>query len=126
MTTLPAIDAPNGAYRERAFDPTHRGGAARRGDHHCQDCLWHLQCREHHYVLRNLGIDYLVIYRVVTDQCVESAIRDAADRGYLVTQVEDCCAAQRQENHAASVEPMRGHYCRTRTTDQVIGELAGA
>jgi nicotinamidase-related amidase len=78
------------------------------------------------YVLRNLGIDYLVIYGVVTDQCVESAIRDAADRGYLVTQVEDCCAAYRQENHAASVYSMRGHYCRTRTTDQVITELRGA
>lgn len=77
------------------------------------------------YVLRNLGIDYLVIYGVVTDQCVESAIRDAADRGYLVTQVEDCCAAHRQENHAASIGSMRGHYCRTRTTDQVIAELTG-
>jgi signal transduction histidine kinase len=28
------------------------------------------------YVLRNLGIDYLVMYGVMTDQCVESAVRD--------------------------------------------------
>ncbi len=75
------------------------------------------------YVLRNLGIDYLVIYGVVTDQCVESAIRDAADRGFLVTQVEDCCAAETPENHAASIEAMRGHYCRTRSTDEVIAEI---
>jgi nicotinamidase-related amidase len=75
------------------------------------------------YVLRNLGIDYLVIYGVVTDQCVESAIRDAADRGFLVTQVEDCCAAETPENHAGSIEAMRGHYCRTRSTDEAIAEI---
>ena len=75
------------------------------------------------YVLRNLGIDYLVMYGVVTDQCVESAIRDAADRGFLVTQIEDCCAAETPETHAASIESMRGHYCRTRSTDEMIAEF---
>lgn len=78
------------------------------------------------YVLRNLGIDYLVVYGIVTDQCVESAIRDAADRGFLVTQVEDCCAAETPENHLASIESMRGHYCRTRGTDEMIAELTAA
>jgi ureidoacrylate peracid hydrolase len=78
------------------------------------------------YVLRNLGIDYLVIYGIVTDQCVESAIRDAADRGFLVTQVEDCCAAETPANHTGSIESMKGHYCRTRSTDEVIAEIVGA
>ncbi len=77
------------------------------------------------YVLRNLRVDFLVVYGVVTDQCVESAIRDAADRGFLVTQVEDCCAADTPENHARSIDAMRGHYCRTRTADEVIAELRG-
>ena len=76
------------------------------------------------YVLRNLGIDYLIIYGVVTDQCVESAIRDAADRGFMVTQIEDCCAAETPENHAGSIDSMRGHYCRTRSTDEIIAEIA--
>lgn len=82
-------------------------------------------CTNVEYVLRNLGIEFLVIYGVVTDQCVESAIRDAADRGFLVTQVEDCCAAETAENHATSIESMRGHYCRTRTTDEIIAEIEG-
>ncbi len=77
------------------------------------------------YVLRNLGIEFLVVYGIVTDQCVESAIRDAADRGFLVTQVEDCCAADTPDNHADSVESMRGHYCRTRSTDEMIAEFLG-
>jgi nicotinamidase-related amidase len=75
------------------------------------------------YVLRNLRIEFLVIYGVVTDQCVETAIRDAADRGFLVTEVEDCCAADTEENHARSIQAMRGHYCRTRTTEEMIAEI---
>lgn len=75
------------------------------------------------YVLRNLGIKYLIIYGVVTDQCVETTIRDAADKGFLVTQIEDCCAAFNAENHERSLESMRGHYCRTRTTDEIILEF---
>lgn len=75
------------------------------------------------YVLRNLGIEYLVIYGVVTDQCVESAVRDAADRGFLVTQVEDCCATYTDERHDHSIRAMAGHYARSRTADQVIAEI---
>lgn len=75
------------------------------------------------YVLRNLGIEYLVIYGICTDQCVECAIRDAADRGFLVTQVEDACAANEVSRHHVSIEQMRGHYCRTRTTDEIIAEI---
>lgn len=76
------------------------------------------------YVLRNLGIEYLVIYGVCTDQCVECAVRDAADRGFLVTQVDDCCAADDERRHLVSLEQMDGHYCRMRTTDQLINEIA--
>jgi nicotinamidase-related amidase len=75
------------------------------------------------YVLRNLGIEYLVIYGICTDQCVECAIRDAADRGFLVTQVEDACAAEELRRHDVSIDQMKGHYCRTRTTDEVIAEI---
>ena len=75
------------------------------------------------YVLRNLGIEYLVIYGIMTDQCVECAIRDAADRGFLVTQIEDACAAEDPGRHATSLEAMRGHYCRTRTTGEMIAEI---
>lgn len=78
------------------------------------------------YVLRNLGIEYLVIYGVMTDQCVESAIRDAADRGFLVTQIEDCCAAGTEAGHVRSIEAMKGHYCRTRSTEAMIAEIEGS
>lgn len=75
------------------------------------------------YVLRNLDMRYLIVYGMLTDQCVESAIRDAADRGFLVTQIEDCCAAETDAKHRRSIDAMNGHYCRTRTTDQMIEEI---
>lgn len=74
------------------------------------------------YVLRNLGISQLVVSGVVTDQCVESAIRDACDLGYLVTQVTDACASYTQEMHDASLRAVRG-YCRQLALDQLLPEF---
>ena len=74
------------------------------------------------YILRNLGVKQLVLSGIVTDQCVESAIRDACDLGYLVTQVTDACATYSQERHDHSLRAIKG-YCRQRTTEQVLAEL---
>ncbi|MCB1423538.1 MAG: cysteine hydrolase [Nitratireductor sp.] len=75
------------------------------------------------YVLRNLGVRQLVICGLVTDQCVESAVRDACDLGYLVTQVSDACLTYSQERHDHSLKTIQG-YCRHVTTDELISELA--
>jgi ureidoacrylate peracid hydrolase len=77
------------------------------------------------YVLRNLGVRQLVIAGVLTDQCIESAVRDACDLGYLVTLVTDACATQSQERHDGTLRAIKG-YCRQRTTDQLLTELGGA
>lgn len=74
------------------------------------------------YVLRNLGVKQLVISGIVTDQCVEGAIRDACDLGYLVTQVTDACMTYSQERHDHSIKTIKG-YCRQMTTQQLIDEL---
>ena len=74
------------------------------------------------YVLRNLGTKYLVISGIVTDQCVEGAIRDACDLGYLVTQVTDACATYTQERHDFSIRAIKG-YCRQRTTAEFLKEI---
>lgn len=76
------------------------------------------------YILRNLGVQQLILSGVLTDQCVESAIRDACDLGYLVTQVTDACATFTEARQAASINAIKG-YCRQVTTDQLIAELAG-
>jgi ureidoacrylate peracid hydrolase len=74
------------------------------------------------YILRNLGIKQLILAGIVTDQCVESAVRDACDLGYLVTQVTDACTTYTQERHDFSLRAIKG-YCRQRTTDQVLAEI---
>ena len=71
-----------------------------------------------HYVLRNLGVQYLIVSGLLTDQCVDSTVRDACDFGYLVTLVTDACAALSRKRHAASIENNQG-YCRQRTTREV-------
>lgn len=76
------------------------------------------------YVLRNLGVRQLVIVGILTDQCVESAVRDACDLGYLVTQVTDACTSYSAERHDNSTRAISG-YCRQVTTDELISELEG-
>ena len=64
---------------------------------------------------QNLGIKYLIICGGYTDQCVESAVRDACDLGYYVTLVTDACVTVTPERHANSLSAISG-YCRQRKT----------
>jgi ureidoacrylate peracid hydrolase len=68
-------------------------------------------------------VTQLVIAGCVTDQCVEHAVRDACDLGYLVTLVPDACATHSLERHERSVAAVAG-YCRRRSTEQVVAEMA--
>jgi ureidoacrylate peracid hydrolase len=74
------------------------------------------------YVLRNLGVRQLAIAGLLTDQCIESAVRDACDLGYLVTLVTDACATHSQERHDNTLRAIKG-YCRQRTTEELLEEL---
>lgn len=75
------------------------------------------------YLLRNLGIDQLGVVGVNTNQCIESAVRDAADRGFYVTVVEDCCAGSSRQAHEASMATLAG-YARIASADELCDELA--
>ncbi len=71
------------------------------------------------YLLKNLGIRYLVVVGVLTDQCVDMTVRDGADRGYLVTCVSDACATITQERHDIALKAFGG-YCWVADTDTVV------
>ena len=75
-----------------------------------------------HYILGNLGVKYLMIAGCLTDQCVDSAVRDACDLGYFVTTVTDACATLSQERHDWLLRLTRG-YSRQRTTAEVVEEI---
>jgi len=74
------------------------------------------------YVLRNLNTRHLIVCGVLTDQCVDMAVRDAADRGYLVTLVADACATVTPERHQACLNAIKG-YCWMTDTQTVIKRL---
>jgi nicotinamidase-related amidase len=74
------------------------------------------------YVLKNLGVRYLVVVGIMTDQCVDMAVRDAADRGYLVTCVSDACAAATQERHETALKAFGG-YCWVSDTNTVAERI---
>lgn len=76
-------------------------------------------------ILRNLNIDTLIVTGVVTNYCVETAVRDAGDRGYNVTLVSDGCAAMSAEHQRLAIEILDGIYCVVRSTDAVLRQLRG-
>jgi ureidoacrylate peracid hydrolase len=75
-----------------------------------------------HYILGNLGVDFLIICGLLTDQCISSTVRDACDLGYRVTLITDACATYSADRHKTAISHIKG-YCRRRTTDKFLQEL---
>jgi ureidoacrylate peracid hydrolase len=76
------------------------------------------------YILRNLGVKSLIVAGCLTDQCIDSTVRDACDLGYLVTVPTDACATLTAERHESALRNNRG-YCRQVTTAALLAEIAG-
>jgi nicotinamidase-related amidase len=55
-------------------------------------------------ILRNMGIDTLLITGVVTHFCVLSTAREATDLGFEVIIVEDCCAGWTEQLHEVALK----------------------
>ena len=55
-------------------------------------------------MLRNLGLETLVVAGVSTSSCVETTARDAADRGFQVVIVEDATAELDEPSHEATLK----------------------
>jgi nicotinamidase-related amidase len=62
------------------------------------------------YLLRNIGIRTLVVIGLLTDQCIDHTVKDAADRGYRVVCLTDACQAETPERHSAALACFQG-YC---------------
>jgi nicotinamidase-related amidase len=75
------------------------------------------------YLLRNIGIDTLVVTGFLTDQCVDHTVRDAADRGFYPVCLPDACATHSEARHESALKAFAG-YCRTMTTPQLLADIA--
>ena len=71
-------------------------------------------------LIRNMGIETVIVTGIVTDQCVSSTVRSLADEGFKVIVVEDCCAAADQEHHDAELTIINVIYGHVMSTDEVI------
>lgn len=73
--------------------------------------------------LHNMGIDSLVIVGVVTNACVETTARDAADRGYNCILVDDGCASYEEISHNMSLRSFARLFGKVMSTDNIISLL---
>ena len=76
------------------------------------------------YLLRNIGIRTLVVIGLLTDQCIDHTVKDAADRGYRVVCLTDACQAETPERHDQALACFQG-YAALMTVAQFAAGLQG-
>lgn len=75
------------------------------------------------HLLRALGREQLYMTGISTNMCVETTAREAADRGYAVTLVEDACATTHADLHEGTMRNFRRLFGRVLSTAEVLAEL---
>ena len=76
------------------------------------------------FLLRNMGLDTVIVTGFLTDQCIDHTMRDGADRGFRMICATDACTTDTAERHEAALAAFRG-YGRQATTQEIITELHG-
>jgi nicotinamidase-related amidase len=77
-----------------------------------------------HQILRNMGIQHVVITGVATNACVESTARGAADLGFWSILVDDACATFDPAMHESTLQNFRTIFGKVKTTREVLDDLA--
>jgi len=78
-------------------------------------------------ILRNMKVDRLWVTGIVTEGCVELTARDAADRGFYVTLVEDCLASSTHAAHYDALQRMTdGGLIKARSSADLIAMIGAA
>ncbi|MBT3535259.1 MAG: cysteine hydrolase [Rhodospirillaceae bacterium] len=75
------------------------------------------------HLLRSMGRDQLYMGGVSTNMCVDTTAREAADRGYGVTLIEDACATTHEDLHDATITNFQRLFGRVISTDEAMAEL---
>ncbi len=74
-------------------------------------------------ILRNMGIEYLLVTGQNTDGCVLYTSIDARDRGYRLTLVSDACITLDRVKHEMILSLYKANWGRVCTTEEVIREI---
>ncbi|PSJ62977.1 cysteine hydrolase family protein [Pseudaminobacter soli (ex Li et al. 2025)] len=73
--------------------------------------------------LRDMLVDQLVIFGVVTNICVRSTVHDAFFNGYEVVVPSDCCAATGPREQESSLYDIATHFGIVSDAEHVVGAL---
>jgi nicotinamidase-related amidase len=74
-------------------------------------------------LLRNMGIDTLVLSGTATEMCVETTARDAGDRGYNVIVAEDATGTYFHAHHVAALSSIARVFGQVWDTTAVLDAL---
>ncbi|MEO6607987.1 MAG: isochorismatase family cysteine hydrolase [Aestuariivirga sp.] len=74
------------------------------------------------YLMRNIGIDTVVVTGFLTDQCIDHTVRDGADRGFRMVCPIDACTTDSESRHQNALAAFKG-YCRQAETSVLVDEL---
>lgn len=74
-------------------------------------------------LLRNLGIDTLLIAGTKTNVCCEATARDAMMLDFRTVLVSDCCAALSDDEHQAALETFIQQFGDVMTADEVVERM---
>lgn len=75
------------------------------------------------YVLRNLGVDSLVLVGVYTNECISTAARVASDLGFFVSVVSDACATVTPALQRTALATLENRYARIVDTETQLAEM---
>ena len=70
-------------------------------------------------ILRNMGIENVVIAGIFTDQCISLTVRSLADESFNVIVIEDCCAAATEQLHRNELEIINMIYCHVVSSEEL-------
>ena len=74
-------------------------------------------------MLRNFGIDTLLIAGTKTNICCESTARDAMMLDFKVVMLSDCCAALSDDEHLATLETFIQQFGDVMTGNEALDAL---
>jgi ureidoacrylate peracid hydrolase len=74
-------------------------------------------------VLRNLGVDTVLVAGTKTNVCCDSTARDAMMLDFKSVMLSDCCAALSDEEHLAALETFIQQFGDVMTADEVVERL---
>jgi nicotinamidase-related amidase len=80
-------------------------------------------------ILRNRGIETLIVCGVTTEVCVHTTVREANDRGYRCVALSDACAYYFPEFQRVALEMIKaqgGIFGWVSNSAAFVGALAGA